>query len=234
MKKFITLIAMLAIAGIVSADVVIGDFESGTMALDQYINPGDDNGDGWRGYYNAVQVDGGANSFARLDRNGRIAVASSMGIAIAGSTISGEGTTASLNLDYNLYVDRAGADITDTTLRIVIVGHNVDGFASNNNLRLQDNVAMSVRDGSGTYNEVLVDQTFDLSDMDVTGFATALSSLTFDATAYGSYTIGIEGGNIESYGSGAREYLEIDNITVVPEPLGLGALVALLVRRIRA
>ena len=235
MKQVLWTMAILGVmVAPVSADIVEGGFEGSTILGNHDINPSDDNGDGWHevNWGGDVNVIDEANDYLRMGYNGTASGTVAVGQAVAGTAISGAGSSAVLTLDYNLYQSFNSPDITDTTIRVVIVGHNVDGFPSNN--RLNVNRGLAVTDGA-SYNEILIDTTFDLCDVDTTGFTASITTGTFDATAYGSYSIGIAGENIQWQNSTAREHLEIDNVTITPEPatavLALAGLGAILSRR---
>jgi hypothetical protein len=217
MKKLMIALAVLGIAGFASADLLDGTFtgiatNSGT-ALNQ-----DDAGELDQGWFVAstgfVQPTGTEMAWTRPDATATYS--GSIG-QIWSDTLTGN---QQLTFDFTL-LDIA--DLTTPTLHIEILAVDAGGFFRNG-FPANDNLVTSISEWA-----------IDLTTQSVGTYTS--SAINFTPTAASSY-YGIRMSFEVAADGGGADNIAIDNVSIVPEPatvgmLGLGALVSLLVRRIR-
>ncbi len=216
MKKIMILIAMLAIAGTVSAALVTnGDFTAadrgdltvkptGEMNVWAYQTPGSD-------FHIVNEV---------LTRtNG----ASTAGFLIIADNVQGFTGSSQLEFDYS-WIDVLGSpDLLDQDfVQIQVYGWTQASLGSTEKML--------------TYNTLQPANSAVLLDVNLDEGTGVFTSAAFDMTGMNFYAIRFTSNGFDA----SQDTLTIDNVSinVVPEPatvgmLGLGALVALLIRRVR-
>ncbi len=225
MKKLITLIAMLAIAGIATADLIPdGDFAAGTISQKDYVGNFGTLDDGWYQNNNAVTWDVSGNDLTRI---ASVESGGLRGAAQIWTTRAADlGTSLKLQFDYS--IANAGADADFEVVLYSYTRISGTGFGSADRLYLYQNTLPA-----GDQFTIAELGRFELTD---TAASSAIGQLTgsFDTTGIDHLAVRIIANDFASTAA-----ITVDNISIVPEPatvgmLGLGALVALLIRRIRA
>ncbi len=222
MKKLITLIALLAIAGIVSADVVDGDF-TGTGFVGTTGQSMNKDLRGWQNYSGGTgQADyDAANDLVEFGMSGSKGAQTGFGQVLLASAISSGDTT--FNVSYDI------ADAGENAFFYATVWGS-DDWDWNESIAMYD-VDLAPRNAGS---EVL-----GFISMTDIGTASGTATATLDLSNLANYAyiqVGVSISKVDGTGS---DHGYITNVEIVPEPatvgmLGLGALVALLVRRIRA
>ncbi len=227
MKKLITLIAVVAITGVAAADIIkdwnftAGAFSRTSSAALNLQNSGVADDTGWAVYPEVWSYDA-ANNEADADVGGAgWAGFRSIGQVIKTADVRAYSATDALQLKY----DAAWTGGDDATLRVEIFGSSDTSFGGGLRLNYGGGLNNAVSLGS-------VDQ--------VLSAATGVGTGTLDASIadWSSYTYLVV--RISVGGApGPVGTLDINSVDIVPEPatvgmLGLGAFVALIVRRVRA
>jgi len=227
MKKLITLIALLAIAGVATADIVDGDF-SGTGFV-SYIVSGAlntshlDNGwyVGFSGDPNAWHYDAATDSVSR-------------GTGATGSRSFAQCFTSSLTGNQTIKIQWAMVDADDSSDNRV--SYAVYGVNNGTGTGMTDFDIASWSFGAtvdtGSTATKLAD--WRRHNVDSADYTADIDIAVDFGTGYDSYYIGFS-----TFNMNAGDSVTVTDINIVPEPatvgmLGLGALVAMLVRRIRA
>ena len=216
MKKFITLIAMLAIAGTVSAGIVNGDFTGSEVAANNTVDY-DDLNDGWS--HNAWVHDSGAGTITCNSGNNYTSFGQ-----LFESTDTGSKT---LKVTW----------MQDTTVAAKEIFIEMWGFSGANDGTFEQNLGKTF-DGDGYFIKTATSAAGTVTSLGRThlnrsgdtSWVTTEIDITMDSGTYDYYGIRIAGRK--------NSNMVVSDVSV-PEPatvgmLGLGALVALLVRRIRA
>ncbi len=226
MKKMMMLIALIAVAGIAGASLINGDFTDTTLNTATRIDPTVGTDAGW--YQNLKwSLDGSVGKYrGNGGANRRL-----------GQMYSDSLSTGTYTLEFDWTYAAASGLWTDGDMHIVMYGSALAGSG----MVLQDGLYLNqgydtfgnAVGGSANQVELLNDKTVFSGGAGFTD--SGHFSVTFEADAsYQTYTFGI------TFGSNALTDGTIDNVTItpVPEPatigmLGLGSLVALMVRRLR-
>ena len=219
MKKLITLIALLAIAGIVSADVVDGDL-SGTGFVGTTTQSMNKDLSGWQAYPTRTVYDA-ANDRVAFGMDGSKSMVTGMGQVLLASAISSGDTT--FNVSYDI------ADAGENA-RLYATVWGSDDWDWNESIQLSGIATAPRNAGSAVLGTI---------DLGSIGTASGTATTTLDLSGLAGYQyiqVGVSISKVDGTGS---DHGYITNVEIVPEPatvgmLGLGALVALLVRRIRA
>ncbi len=215
MKKLMILIAMLAIAGTVSAALVTnGDFSSADRS-DLTIKPTGEM-DVWA--YQSLDMHIVNGELSRT--NG----ASGAGFLIIADNVQGFTGEMTLDFDYSWIDTEGGIDVDNADFVMVqVYGWTKDPLTTTEKMVTY---ATTVPANAAVLLDVILDEG--------TG---QFVSTSFDMTGINNYGIRFISNGFDN----SIDTLTIDNVemNVVPEPatvgmLGLGALVALLVRRVRA
>ncbi len=238
MKKLMMMIAMFAIAGVASAALLNGDFSSGSgiMAKDSSIvHMGVDADEGWwgEGAYSTTETtagQGGANGWLKLtQRYGNSCYAGQY--FDVGSLVVGQ--------NYQLefwYQVNGDLDNSDNVLSFTVGEDNGANSGTTAWDRNNTNQRWQPKSGAVSTADVLGET------RDITGGTigwTKVTSGNFQIDAGDEHIfVGLYIDNVRTDGSN-EGFVGFDSVSIVPEPatvgmLGLGALVALLIRRIRA
>ncbi len=209
MKKLMILIAMFVIAGVASADVMNGDFSFAPMGEDNSLDGDTDMDQGW---FRNVQASTDAWTIIAGEAvRGTDEGASHRGF---GQMFTHAGSVSFVKFDYDAFAGNG--------LQVILVGYTGSGSYNSNDGFRTANTAIPTGDNYTI--TTLVNETI----------ASGSGSIQYDFTAgaYDNYAI-------KFLAKGDDGAATVDNVTVVPEPatvgmLGLGALVALAIRRIRA
>ena len=236
MKKLMMMIAMFAIAGIAVADIVGGDFEGQTLTGDNYRWR--QNESGWRSASGTITLETeGANDYAQ------IITGAGGGESGVGQWFDVSGLTAgtTYNLQFDIRIVSAGLSPNVSyppSFSYSVWANNGETTDGNTDVdptgAAGGDAAMSIAAGE-TSTFILDNIAYDITSTADAGWVTVTSSdFTFDGT---DTMLGV-GFALKSFYQPGQS-IDIDNVSIVPEPatvgmLGLGALVALLIRRIRA
>ncbi len=216
MKKLITLIALIAIAGTASAALVTGGGFDTAIIEDITNKPANGEKNYWCANGPTWLVSGGEATLAGAGLTG-----SGLGIFVDNQAATFTGTQH-LEFDYDLSLGTGTGALT-------IEFWTFDGAGAYDLLKVQ--YSNNTADPASAANYAVAKTTDSIS---ATGSGTFVSA-DFDMTGIEAFAIRIYNDGLNT-GLGAS--VSIDDVSIVPEPatvgmLGLGALVALLVRRIR-
>ncbi len=221
MKKIIMLIAMFAIAGAATAGLITDSGLDGALVdvsnigdFDEYYEQPEYAGQQW------VMDSGVSDSGSYFTIN--TSSTRAFGIVIDDNEAT-SGTSWSMTVDLN---DLGGTmnDTQSVTLRVFGMGDPWSTQSWDNRILGQGWAAPT---GTTILGEVVVAQSSISND----GWSTHTMDLDFDGSSYEYIGVAVVGHGALTLG--------VDNVDIVPEPatvglLGLGALIALMVRRIRA
>ncbi len=221
MKKLITLIAMFAIAGIVSADVVNGDFSSATFSDDNVLNHVNIDA-GWFGSETAAWGISGGKMVRDVGVVGN--GARSFGQMLNDTSLTAGDYTLELDLDYTA---------NTSFVRIDLYSWDNNGDGGSIPITIDLNLS-SLNHDIGTAGNYTA---YHMASTTITDSFTGKVSVDFTLTH--DITDARDLFGIRILTDDGPIAVSVDNVSIVPEPatvgmLGLGALVALLVRRIRA
>jgi hypothetical protein len=210
---------MLAIAGFVSANIVDGGFDAAVYKGSDFIDADIDLDNGW------VQARNNWTIVAGAMEKTKGSAGKGLGQAF---TFSGTGTRT-LKFDFVNAIAGTSANSQVYLIGMTGSGNYVTGNG-NDEVKIGDLLGLSKQPGTGgNYTpSYLISTVVTATGGDGTFFLSFTASDT-----YASYYFAVASGD-----NGVGSFT-IDNVSIVPEPatvgmLGLGALVALLVRRIRA
>jgi len=228
MKKWMILIAALAIAGLAQADIVDGDFSAlppGNVQATTSISVPADLANGWHSVGGAAQIT--ASETVDMSQTSSATDPNRLAQIFTGADISG---TLTLQFQYDFTFISGIEDFSDNTLQVELWGTDEDTRSFASRIELGTTAV-------GTAWTELLNVTYDI-DAETSGFVT-VSVGTFDADAYDFYGIRFIADGITDGGAQPTvETIELDNVALIPEPatagmLGIGALISLIVRRVR-
>lgn len=224
MKKMI-LIAMLAIAGVASADLVDGDFQDNLMnpVIQSSMNYVDHNNAGWVGSSMDLYTNG-ANYGIEMDGQ-FFGAADHYYVGQIWTESSVLSSTASLTFDI------LSQNYTDSVTNPVVTVEffSFDGSAGTwRKVGLQNN---NLFNGGWT-------QIGSTLNVDISGGVGSYQTANIDLSGNTDLIYGIRIGLSSTSDGTFEDTFVMDNVSIVPEPatvgmLGLGALISLLIRRIR-
>jgi len=220
MKRIIMLIAMFAIAGIASAGLITDSGLDGALVdvsnlgdLDGYYEYGEYTGEQWI-------MDSGVSdmgSYFEINTSGTRAF---------GMVVDDNQATSGAGWSMTADLNDVGGTMTDSQEIVLRVFGLNDPWHGSWDNRISA-VNWNVVNGASVLGEVTIAQ----GDIANDGWSTHTMALDFDGSSYEYIAVAVVGRGALTLG--------VDNVDIVPEPatvglVGLGSLVALLVRRIRA